>query len=362
MDGGSVGREPSIPQATRCPAAAPLAILAQRREVVSLPGFDRHGVAAASEDLGAAGIRVALYPLRPQTSFAGLIEALLDDLATTLGGLWPAWFAGAADFSAASTIAIAVIHGAAGVQAERLGVSEIWLRRAAEQAAAGRLPRVHDVPPGTELGDLCATIAAATGARRLVVCLDAQGTEEAFGGLLEGLCRWIVNHADVAVWLAEPAARWRFMDLFRRAKDTGPPPAPVEAETEPAHPPAAFFCGIEGLPNPNSPAEVALWRALSRTPWAAPFACNRVVAVGPAPRVDVLWQAERVVVEIDGDDHRSKAKYAQDREREFALLHAGYLVLRLTNEQVLSDLQLSLAKVKAILALRRGPAAMAASA
>ncbi|MFG1348841.1 endonuclease domain-containing protein [Xanthobacter autotrophicus] len=327
------------------------------REVATLAGLDRSQLIAASDALGAElGIRIALYPLAPQPSFTALIESLLDRLAQTLSGLWPAWFPGAADYDQASAIALAVIHGAADGQAAQLGVSTAWLRRAAGLAMAGLPPRTPELPEGGEIRNLCMAIAAASGAHRLVIVLDPQGEEADFAPWIEGLCRWIVNHADVSVWVAKPAARWRTLALFRSIgseqpiADAGRDSAPDAGIADDNQP---FFGGIMGRPNPNSLAEVALWRSLCQADWARGCSFNRIAPVALAPKVDILWEQEKLVVEIDGDDHRAKTKYAQDRERDFALLQAGFLVLRLTNEQVLSDLQLSLAKVKAILALRR---------
>lgn len=344
-----------------------LAASAMAREVATLADLDRSLLIASSDALGAElGIRIALYPLAPQPSFTALIESLLDRLAQTLGGLWPAWFPGAADYDEASAIALAVIHGAADGQAAQLGVSTAWLRRAAGLAMADLPPRTPELPEGGEIRDLCAAIASASGAHRLVIVLDPQGEEADFGPWIEGLCRWIVNHADVTVWVAKPAARWRTLALFRSigstaitSTATGSDQAIADAERD-SVPDAGirddsqpFFGGIMGRPSPNSPAEVALWRSLCKADWARGFSFNRIAPVALAPKVDILWEQEKLVVEVDGDDHRAKPKYAQDRERDFALLQAGYLILRLTNEQVLSDLQLSLAKVKAILALRR---------
>ena len=87
------------------------------------------------------------------------------------------------------------------------------------------------------------------------------------------------------------------------------------------------------------------------------FACNASVPVGAwgaRPRVDLLCQAHRVVVELDGPEHRTEPKFGNDRHRDYELLTAGYLVLRLTNEQVAADLPLAIEKIRAIVHLRRG--------
>ena len=71
------------------------------------------------------------------------------------------------------------------------------------------------------------------------------------------------------------------------------------------------------------------------------------------PRVDLLWREGRVVVELDGPDHQEDFKFANDRHRDFELLVAGYLVLRITNNQVQTDLQRAIEKIRAVVRFRR---------
>jgi very-short-patch-repair endonuclease len=77
-------------------------------------------------------------------------------------------------------------------------------------------------------------------------------------------------------------------------------------------------------------------------------------ALGPTPRVDLLWRDGKVVVELDGPEHERDPNYGADRHRDYELLVAGYLVLRLTNAEVKLDLSRSLEKVRRVVNLRRG--------
>jgi len=76
-------------------------------------------------------------------------------------------------------------------------------------------------------------------------------------------------------------------------------------------------------------------------------------ALGPTPRVDLLWRDGKVVVELDGPEHERDPNYGADRHRDYELLVAGYLVLRLTNAEVQLDLSRSLEKVRRVVNLRR---------
>ena len=54
--------------------------------------------------------------------------------------------------------------------------------------------------------------------------------------------------------------------------------------------------------------------------------------------VDALWEAERLIVELDGYAHHgTRAAFERDRRRDAALARAGYRVLRFTWAQVTED-------------------------
>jgi hypothetical protein len=117
-----------------------------------------------------------------------------------------------------------------------------------------------------------------------------------------------------------------------------------------AYPPLA------GRPHPRSPAEMRLEAALAPRPWAAGRCWNRTLSVHPLVnpvQPDLVWDDARCVVEIDGDDHLDRYKYARDRIRDVDLQLAGYAVLRFTNAQVLADIEAVLAKLERFLAGRR---------
>ena len=56
--------------------------------------------------------------------------------------------------------------------------------------------------------------------------------------------------------------------------------------------------------------------------------------------VDFYCAERQLVVELDGDGHRERAEYDRLRDRQLRAL--GLCVLRLTNEQVLSDTETAL--------------------
>ncbi len=97
-------------------------------------------------------------------------------------------------------------------------------------------------------------------------------------------------------------------------------------------------------------------RLLDHCEWAAGRVWNfnyEPHYLAPPIRVDLMWQTERLVVEIDGPEHRERTKYAADRRRDNGLLLDGFAVLRFTNEDVADDPQRVLATIETLLAKKR---------
>lgn len=71
--------------------------------------------------------------------------------------------------------------------------------------------------------------------------------------------------------------------------------------------------------------------------------------------VDCLWPGERLVVEIDGRRYHSDARaFERDRDRDTALLSAGYRVMRVTWKQITEEPTKVLVRLAAALARGKG--------
>jgi very-short-patch-repair endonuclease len=55
--------------------------------------------------------------------------------------------------------------------------------------------------------------------------------------------------------------------------------------------------------------------------------------------LDLVWLDERLVVELDGPEHRTPLQFEADRRRDVLLALDGYTVVRFTNESVDDDIQ-----------------------
>jgi very-short-patch-repair endonuclease len=114
---------------------------------------------------------------------------------------------------------------------------------------------------------------------------------------------------------------------------------------------------VSGVPRPDSLAETMLERALGPHDWANGRQWNYTYEwhlLGQRYRLDLYWEAARLVVEIDGPEHRGPLKFAEDRRRDNKLQQLGHRVLRFPNDDVISDVHAVVSDIKDMLSrLRR---------
>ncbi len=113
---------------------------------------------------------------------------------------------------------------------------------------------------------------------------------------------------------------------------------------------------VVGRPHPASRAEKRLEGALRAKEWAHGRAWNQPYRSGPLTGLhylDLIWSAERVVIEVDGPEHRGVAHYESDRRRDAELVLDGFAVLRFTNDQVLDDVDAVASQIERCVEARR---------
>jgi len=84
-------------------------------------------------------------------------------------------------------------------------------------------------------------------------------------------------------------------------------------------------------------AEVLLWRYL-KAHHLDGLAFRRQAPMGPYI-VDFVCHTAHLIVELDGETHDFDARQQHDAVRDAWLASRGYIILRFTNEQVLSNLE-----------------------
>ncbi|MEH3148589.1 MAG: DUF559 domain-containing protein [Methylobacterium frigidaeris] len=226
-------------------------------------------------------------------------------------------------------------------------VSASWRRAAEKRVAAGRAPRFRRQPPALEFVHLLHAVDPA--GIVLVAEVDPLIATRA-APVVEAL-EWCAGHgaATVAVLPAAPPEGPPYNRILYGACEVRPRPAPA----------AARFIAPRSKAHHASLVEQRVEAALRRDPELGTlFACNAPVPVGAwgaSSRVDLLCREHRVVVELDGPEHRTPHRFAEDRHRDYELLVAGYLVLRITNDEVEADLQRAVEKIRDVIRLRRLP-------
>lgn len=165
---------------------------------------------------------------------------------------------------------------------------------------------------------------------------------------------WLSNHGHFGVWLVDDALpsidRFPSITAGYSTPSTDPPDLESRSGAVVEYPPPI------GRPHPGSAAEQLLERHLAAHDWAARRKWNtlhRGHSLAPPIRVDLMWEDERCVVEIDGADHRSASKYADDRRRDNVLVLDAFAVLRFTNEEVVDDPHRVVATIEQLLHSRR---------
>ncbi|MEV7968419.1 DUF559 domain-containing protein [Sphaerisporangium sp. NPDC088356] len=231
-----------------------------------------------------------------------------------------------------------------GPEATRFGAEARATRFGAEARAAG----------------LARVLASSFGRREAAILMQVpEGLTPFEEEVFVAGCEWLADRGGFGVWLTGPPLatvdRVEAMTLRvpGEADGLGREAPPLPEGGGPLRYPA-----VAGIPHPASKAERALEAALASCSWARGRAWNQTYqshALANPIRVDLLWQEERVVVEIDGHEHRASLKFAADRHRDVQLQLDGYAVLRFTNDQVLTDTEAVAGQVRRFLHGRRTP-------
>ncbi len=286
------------------------------------------------------------------------LDKILTAMAEAASALWPRWYATVDErFDRARWPTAEIECRLDDARAKTHGVSAAWFRKAWAASQRKLLPIVPAMTASEQL-------------RQLALALDCSGplvipavsAPEASRARIHALARaaeWLAAQAQVAVALVLPEAWTSLVELDVVNYDSIHCPGGDDSvESEPPLLPGETRVLVEptvGQPHPSSLIEQKLHRALfNDNELAELFQFNRRVVgyQGSCYCVDLVWLGGAVVVEIDGADHRSLAKYNADRDRDYRLLLAGYNVLRVTNDDVAQDVALVLEKIRNVVHLR----------
>jgi very-short-patch-repair endonuclease len=296
-----------------------------------------------------------------------LINDVMQAMATTARNLWPVWFTDV-DFGlgrssadrAAAQLRLTMLR-------EVPGLSPIWGRRALPRVMEGKLPIVPGFPRATQLYQLQLAISRT----RLVLVMAISGNmhDDAKLASLANAARWLAENTKLAVAVLLPSEMedrpglahilYDPVRFVSPIKETSQQSAGLEItlDSEVSLAPSTIWVWLgEGRTHPKSAGEAKLAKALANDPELSElFSANQSIETvfKNRPTVDLLWTQGRVVVEVDGDDHREAFKFAADHRRDFELQISDYAVLRLVNREVLTDTAMAVARIREFVQHRR---------
>lgn len=287
-----------------------------------------------------------------------LVDDVLDQLEHIARSLFPSWLPDGDLIAGISGLDRRVVRELAHRLATTTDHFGHFLADIAEAALLDESAPPHFAPAVRARG-LTRIIERAYDRASVVVALTAEAAGDADLRAVAPAAEWLVNHARVGVWLVGAAwhcEAWNDRDRFPAATLPVPPFVRALAHEPDPLPPVVEFPALTGRPHPGSATEQKLEGLLARCGWARGRSWNHIhasPALSPPIRVDLMWPAERCVVEIDGPDHRGILKYADDRRRDNGLMLDGFAVLRFSNEEIDDDPRRVLAVIEKLLTTKR---------
>ncbi len=285
-----------------------------------------------------------------------VIKDALHGLAENALRAWPKWY-GHLDiqFVSGATREDAITNEirVKDVQQVTPSVSAPWLRKAIVACQHGQFPLFRDFSRTLQFAQLALVLDP----KNLILVLVVHDKTPADYRLL--------GFAKVAAWIAQ-VTNTRVAALIPNCFSDHPELDSILygaiALSQFSEPPITDMEGnsggyqvslIRGKPHHSSDVEQKLYtHLLQDSELGALFGFNQTVE-GTQYKADLLWQEGKVVVELDGDDHRQLYKFNDDRHRDYELLLNGYLVLRLPNKVVSDGVDVALHKIRNVVRFRR---------
>lgn len=328
--------------------------------VVRLAGASSAALALTLASLPDGAPAVLIYRPRMVETTAGFVAGALDELESVVLGLFPAWLPDAAGIAGPGGAGVDAVRRLAMRAAPATAQFGPFLADLAARALRGGPPHPGRFSHEIRVAGLARVIARSYGRPASALLVDVPtGLEAPAEHSLVAGCEWLASRGGLGVWLTgAPLATVDWISC-----ETAHLPEPVASiaralEPTPRTPnlPVVTYPPLAGRPHPASMAERDLEEALAPLPWAVGRAWNQTHQARPLEppvRLDLIWRAERCVVEIDGPEHRDPLRFEADRRRDALLQIEGYVVLRFTNDQIARDLALVVAQLEQLVTARR---------
>lgn len=331
--------EPSTVRVVRCPTVGES--IAQWRRESDRPGRPARTVLCVWRRLPAVGV---------------LLEETLHALARTALALWPHWYPTKFGGQGKPT-SFGDASEPQGPMPEQ--VLRPWFQAAAACCRQEKLPR----PDGFAAAIEARQLALALERLHLVLCTeDAQADTDRLYSLARA-AEWLAKETAARVVVLVPkavggAAALDSISYGALDWPTPPAPSPTPDDRDTEEKAGLLVWPFLGRPHPDSPGEQLLAARLQAdSELAGLFAFNQELSLPGGPRyiVDLLWRQGRLAVEVDGYRwHSDPATFRQDRHRDYELLLQGFVVLRLTHDEVVADVASAIEKIRRVAAYCRG--------
>lgn len=320
-------------------------------------GVDHGDLDALMEiDAPDSPIVVGLRPPEFDTHARTIVDLIAGELQNAVLNLYPTWLPGSDLTTDRSSLGVAAAVALARRMSKQTAAYSPFVVDLARSAASNTQPR-SDYSTEVRLSGLADLLRRSYGRDEIIIVVTADNEVTDCDAAIGAAAEWLAHAGRLTVWLIghefDQLTRIPRIDLHRMRR-----PADRSTRATTAMQPGTItLTPIAGRPAANSPAEQLLERALTHETWADERVWNRGIdgldLLAQTIRVDLQWRHERVVVEIDGADHRAAPKYAADRLRDNLLQIAGHLVLRYTNERVLDDVGAVVAELREVVHTRR---------
>jgi len=307
--------------------------------------------------------RILSIPLAKIPIITTLSDTIISRLAERLLLLWPDWYEGKVG-PCESVGQIPKFVQAAVDQCP--DIQSAWLRTACNCCVKQRPPTSKKIAAAIQARQLGLALGGST---RIVSILvnESNPSDVSLIGLSRS-AEWISREASVSVLLMmNPSLKNRVeldaVNYFGGFELDAIHPvlnAPPELDdgvvkrwrSEELH----AVSPILGRPHPSSPGENRLANQLASDPELKSLFQFNVAVISRFDNryiVDLLWEAGRVVVEVDGYGYHSNvAQFNADRERDYELLVSDYVVLRLPHDFVVADPALACERIRDVVRFR----------
>lgn len=309
------------------------------------------------DEVGAGRVFSCRWNIAPDLNRT--LDDLVRCLAQAVFDIWPEWYGRcwiSSEENSSTEISLKINQLLRELHSSRPRVIASWMQEATRLTTAGQLPLPAGVPRALQVGQL----ALALETQDLLIMLGTLQTVPQHARSLVAAAEWLASEskAQVAIVVAKADHRHEalqrlphaLLDLTASSKEN---PSTEHSVPEPMHtlsPPL-------GRPHPFSPAEQLLYSRLTQdSELCRLISFNQLVTLGDFTkyRVDLLWSAGKIVVEIDGmREHLNRYAFVRDRERDAELLIHGYLVLRLPHDQVMEDVDQAVDRIRRVVKLRQ---------